>query len=261
MTETLAASEPVDVDLLERLEAFQLDDPTAALTFSRRLARENGWTHDFALRVVDEYKRFVYLAMTAGHEVTPSDEVDQAWHLHLTYTRSYWDEMCGNVLGRPLHHGPTKGGEAEGERFEDQYERTLESYRRAFGQEAPSDIWPPAEVRFGDAAYFVRVNTRRRRSRPVLLGGLAAIGLVGLAPLANAAKEEEWFFTVFSYIVIGAVITVILKAVFKAATGRDWKGGDHGCSSGGFWGGCGGGSDSGGCGSSCGGGCGGGCGG
>ncbi|MEK6230809.1 MAG: hypothetical protein N2A42_03075 [Luteolibacter sp.] len=33
-----------------------------------------------------EYKRFVALAMLAGHPVTPSEEVDQAWHLHLVYT-------------------------------------------------------------------------------------------------------------------------------------------------------------------------------
>lgn len=148
-------------DLWRRLEAFELDDASASLTFTRRLARENGWEHPFACRVVEEYKRFVFLAMTAGRQVTPSDEVDQAWHLHLTYTRSYWGELCGDVLGRPLHHGPTQGGQQEGERFEDQYERTLASYREAFGEEPPADIWPPSEVRFGEAADFVRVNRQR----------------------------------------------------------------------------------------------------
>jgi hypothetical protein len=36
------------------------------------------------------------------HIVTPSEQVDQVWHLHLTYTRSYWDEFCPNVLGQPF---------------------------------------------------------------------------------------------------------------------------------------------------------------
>lgn len=148
-------------ELWSRLAAFSLDDPDASLSFSRRLARENGWTHAFAQRVLDEYKRFVLLAMTAGHQVTPSDEVDQAWHLHLTYSRSYWDELCGGVLGRPLHHGPTKGGKQEGDRFEEQYERTLDSYHDAFGEAPPADIWPPSEVRFGEASDFVRVNRQR----------------------------------------------------------------------------------------------------
>ena len=150
-----------DHDLWRRIDAFRLDDARASLTFTSRLARENDWGLAFACRVVEEYKRFVFLAMTAGHEVTPSDEVDQAWHLHLTYTRSYWDDFCGRVLGRPLHHGPTKGGPDEGARFEEQYARTLESYREAFGDTPPRDIWPPAAVRFGEAPSFVRVNRRR----------------------------------------------------------------------------------------------------
>ena len=37
-----------------------------------------------------------------GRHIGPSDEVDQAWHLHLVYTRSYWGEFCPNVLGKPL---------------------------------------------------------------------------------------------------------------------------------------------------------------
>ncbi len=49
----------------------------------------------------DEYRRFAFLAATAGHPVTPSDAVDQAWHLHLTYSRDYWDRFCpllGNLV-------------------------------------------------------------------------------------------------------------------------------------------------------------------
>lgn len=96
-------------ELWIRISAFELDDPAAALPFTARLARENGWSRDFARRVVDEYRRFVFLAMKSGHPVTPSEEVDEAWRLHLCYSRSYWDGMCRGVLGRPLHHGPTEG--------------------------------------------------------------------------------------------------------------------------------------------------------
>ena len=94
-----------DRGLLERIEAFEFDEGPAALTFTKRLARENGWNVAFAERVIAEYKRFVYLALVAGHPVTPSDEVDQAWHLHMLYTRSYFDRFCGGVLGRQHAHG------------------------------------------------------------------------------------------------------------------------------------------------------------
>ncbi len=149
-----------DRALRARLEAFDLDEAGASLPFNARLARDNGWSPPFAARVVAEYKRFVFLAMRAGHPVTPSDEVDQAWHQHLCYTRSYWDALCGEVLGAPLHHGPTRGGQSEGQKFADWYARTLQSYREWFGEEPPRDIWPPSEIRFGQATQFRRLNTR-----------------------------------------------------------------------------------------------------
>lgn len=144
--------------LRTRLAAFSIDDPEAAFPFSARLARENSWSLEYTKRVLEEYKRFLFLAMTAGHPVTPSVEVDQAWHLHLTYTRSYWEELVPTVLGLPLHHGPTKGGRAEGEKFHDWYARTLESYQRLFGESAPEDIWPSAQTRFSRAARIRQVS-------------------------------------------------------------------------------------------------------
>lgn len=147
-------------DLFNRIQAFSFDERECALPFADRLARENQWSDMHAERVISEYKRFIFLAMVAGHPVTPSDEVDQVWHQHLLYTRSYWERFCGGVLGRPLHHDPTTGGRSEGTKFEYWYDRTLESYRRIFGP-PPQDIWPIAAIRFGEHLHFTRVNTRR----------------------------------------------------------------------------------------------------
>lgn len=141
--------------LWERVQAFELDDPDAPLTFSARLARENGWTLEFALRAIAEYKRFMYLLCVVDHPCTPSDEVDQVWHLHLIYTRSYWKEFCPHVLGREIHHGPTLGGAKEQDKFTDWYGRTKRSYVERFGLEPPVDLWPASEVR------FARINFQR----------------------------------------------------------------------------------------------------
>lgn len=135
----------------ERIESFRLDEPGAALPFTSRLAREQGWSHALAGRVVREYRRFLVLAVEAGHPVTPSEAVDQAWHLHLVYTRSYWQRLCRETLGCELHHEPTSGGAVETGKFTDWYERTLESYRRIFGEDAPQDIWPDPVRRFARA--------------------------------------------------------------------------------------------------------------
>ena len=73
--------------LWQRLETHPLDDPAAALPFSLRLAQENTWPLGFTRRAVAEYRRFAFLAVAAGHPVSPPDAVDQVWHLHLLYTQ------------------------------------------------------------------------------------------------------------------------------------------------------------------------------
>ncbi|MFM9935026.1 MAG: glycine-rich domain-containing protein [Novosphingobium sp.] len=147
MNAPLASSFPATANpLWQMLSTYEVGPADADLSFTARLARENGWTLAHAARVFEEYRRFLFLAVTAGHPVTPSDAVDQAWHLHLTYTRDYWERLCPEVLGQALHHGPTKGGRAEGERFFEQYAQTLRSYETAFGP-APADIWPDARRR------------------------------------------------------------------------------------------------------------------
>ncbi|RTQ51428.1 hypothetical protein EJV47_06385 [Hymenobacter gummosus] len=146
--------------LWQKIEAFELDDPHAALTFTDRLARENGWPLSYSLRAVQEYKRFMLLLCVSEHPLTPSDQVDQVWHLHLLYTRSYWDEFCPHVLGRPVHHGPTRGGAQQQAQFTDWYARTKELYQTTFGHAPPADLWPDGAERFGDIN-FRRVNLGR----------------------------------------------------------------------------------------------------
>jgi hypothetical protein len=140
------------------LQHYSVGPEDAAPDFIARLARENGWSRAQAVRVFDEYRRFAFLAATAGHPVTPSDAVDQAWHLHLTYSRDYWERFCP-LLGRPLHHGPTMGGAAEEARFFAQYADTLRAYEAAFGP-PPADLWPPAARRLRDDPRARRVHPR-----------------------------------------------------------------------------------------------------
>ena len=99
------------------LSRYSIGPDDAALSFAHRLARENRWSVAHAARVIEKYRRFCFLAVTAPHPVTPSDAVDQAWHLHLSYTRDYWERFCPDVLGRARHHGPTAGGGAEQARY------------------------------------------------------------------------------------------------------------------------------------------------
>jgi hypothetical protein len=247
-------------ELWNRIERFSIDAGGDAgdesLTFADRLARENGWTTDYANRVVEEYKKFIYLMVAAGHPVTPSDQVDQAWHLHLTYTRSYWDRLCGQIIGRPLHHEPTKGGSNENEKFNDWYNRTLETYERFFGAAPPADIWPAAAIRFSMKNRFQRVNLGRAwvLSKVRSWRKVALLCLIGLAVLAVGCSQDLMENS------LGLMTTAVVFVIAAIIIISKWhgRGSGHGCSGGCGGVGC---SHSSGCGSGCGSGCSSGCGG
>ena len=116
--------------------------------------------------MVAEYKRFMALAVLAGHPVTPSEEIDQAWHLHMVYTKSYWHGFCRDILGKEIHHSPTTGGAEEGAKFQDWYAMTLASYRRIFGEEPPVEIWPVPEIRFSGAVNGRWIDGSKFRTVP-----------------------------------------------------------------------------------------------
>ena len=146
--------------LWNKIKNFELDDPEISLSFSDRLARENGWTIEYSIRVILEYKKFIFLLTISNHPLTPSDQVDQVWHLHLIYTQSYWEDFCENTIKRKIHHGPTKGGEPEKNKYTNWYEKTKKLYLETFNSETPKDIWPGSEIRFADTE-FERVNIKK----------------------------------------------------------------------------------------------------
>ncbi len=132
---------PQQLDLWHQIAAFRLDDPQSEFPFSKKLAHENKWSTDFTLRAIAEYKKFLFLCATLPDGASPAKIVDEVWHLHLTYTQSYWNDLCPNILGFQLHHYPSKGGTAENQKHQDWYRTTIEGYVAAFGQLPPTDIW------------------------------------------------------------------------------------------------------------------------
>lgn len=196
---------PQQLVLWSRLEAFVVGPTDAALPFESRLARENGWTRAYADRVMREYRRFLLLTQVAGHAVTPSEQVDAAWHLHMCYTRSYWDDLCGRVLDKPLHHDPTQGGDAEQIKFVDWYEQTLASYERVFDEPPPRDIWPEARKRFH------RPEMPPHRVQAIMMGVLflavGGVAAVMAAPRHHVGVVPTWL------IIVGVAVLLATLAV------------------------------------------------
>jgi hypothetical protein len=125
-----------DPDLWHRIETY--DFPKG---FEENLATRFGGSTRTARILRDEYRRFVYLAVIAPKEVTPSEQIDYVWHVHLTYTRDYWENFCKNVIGQDLHHNPSDGPESL-PRYRDQYAETLFLYEKEFNEQPPEQVWP-----------------------------------------------------------------------------------------------------------------------
>ena len=251
------------MNLRERIESFDIDGEPVQFSFAQKLARNNQWSLAFAEQVIREYKRFLYLGTI--REVSPSSAVDEAWHLHLTYTESYWERLCGDVLGRPFHHRPSKGGASQKAKFENLYASTLDLYRETFGEEAPADVWPAGNPPLAKPEVWT-ISKLRVRRYGFAMGVVAVLGTTAGCTLLGQTGGGGAFLPILVVLVFGGIITAIVVAMRSGRSGGGGTGsGTSGCGGsshsshhgdgGGDSGGDGGGGDGGG---GCGGGCGGG---
>ena len=219
-----------------------------AALFETKLQQTTGWTSAFCKRAIWEYKRFVYLASVADQPVTPSTVVDEVWHLHLTFTRCYWDGLCGRVLEQKLHHEPAMA--AEQAAMDEQYLHTLALYQQQFGEMPDPELWPTEPKR-------TQTHRTGNLATPILLTST----LLGTATTADAdvgaVDSAGWglwvFFMVLACLVLHSWVRASRKTRRVRKRNRRYGSNSYisSCSAGGN-------SDSGdggaGCGSSCGGG-------
>lgn len=129
-----------------RIATLPFDEPGKALiplNFAARYARDAGVADAAeAARNVAEYRRFLAIKAVLGTAVPPPC-IDAVYHVHLTFTRSY-SRFCDAMGLGFVHHEPCEGTPGNEEALDAAYERTLATYRAAFGAEPPSPPWVPA---------------------------------------------------------------------------------------------------------------------
>lgn len=135
----LHTNETIKVEDLTKIDPLRQAIEEYRLPFGGRYMHlKYGWNERFAEECIREYRRYVYLAMIASVEMTPSISIDEIWHTHILHTRDY--DAFGVILGRKLHHNP--GVPSEQEKFDLQYEKTLGFYKQVFLEDAPANVWP-----------------------------------------------------------------------------------------------------------------------
>ncbi len=217
-----------ELALWNRIKAFQFDDSDTYLTFAKRLARENGWSSNYTEAVIEEYKKFIFLCCISDKPITPSDQVDQAWHLHMIYTKSYWNNFCSNTLQNEIHHNPTKGGSKEGEKFKNLYAHTFLLYQEKFKQDVPKQIWLNADKRFSEID-FQRINVSKFWIIQKPSKALVASGLLFVILIAGLLNIQSEYTGTFGFI---AILILIVGLMIYISTKSNGGKGNSGCSAG-----------------------------
>lgn len=184
--------------------------------FDEKLKSEFSWSSDDIHQATQEYRRFVYLSQVADHPVSPPREVDLVWHVHLLFSKNYWD-VWGKMLTRPLHHEPANSPQDE-KKFRAQYGDTRVLYLQEFESFEFEKLWPSIEVLI-----------RRERAGIFVL----VCFLVAFVSIIAAAFTENVVFMVSA--ALGAAGFIV--GLFFAASKNG--GGSFGVSVGGDGGGCG----------------------
>ena len=208
--ERLVITDPRARVLWDRLQQFSFDRGSGPHTFTARLAHEQNWSEPFAALAIAEYRRYLLLSALATSRgqavpgappavcIVPPPMVDKVWHLHLLYTQSYWEDLCRDVLGGPLHHLPADGASGEAPALGAVYRDTLEAYRRTFGHPAPELIWPPADPVTVSAA--TRAPSKRLRA-VVIAGAIGSLLLVATLARGQTASAAFFLFAVVACMV------------------------------------------------------------
>ncbi|MFQ3262253.1 hypothetical protein [Reinekea sp.] len=140
----------------EKLKNFKVSSNGDLDLFWSKLTSENGWSLSYAKEVFSEYKKFVWLAKNSRSRVVPSKAIDRVWHLHMTFTKSYWHDLCTDVLNYELHHIPSSKNSRSEELDRIGYKNTLRLYEAEFGVFPPAEFWPDFSKRtFNRLKYLV----------------------------------------------------------------------------------------------------------
>ena len=130
-------------DLWNKIKDFDVNGTSNGNGFSLRLARENNWPYNFTKQAIIEYKKFMFLAATSDFMVSPSRIIDEVWHLHLTYTKSY-NDFCV-ILGKKIEHNPSDFSDNDVQKYKEAKEKTRVVYEKHFGKE-PVEYWKHGSI-------------------------------------------------------------------------------------------------------------------
>jgi len=100
-----------------------------------KLIHTYGWPKKNADKCIQQYKNFLFLLKKYGNtqQLTPSEDLDEVWHLHILNTKQYRQD-CDNIFGKFLDHDPIYPTQKSlSETSKNTFQITQDLYRKEFG--------------------------------------------------------------------------------------------------------------------------------
>ena len=151
----------VPTHLMERIGQMFGGTDASTKAFAHKLANKLNWNVSFAMKAINEYKKFIYLGLISDFVVTPSRLIDKVWHEHMLFTAGYRD-FCNNVIHHQFDHFPelVPMDDQTGV-FSAQYMDTLALYKAEFNMDAPEAVW--GKPKFDPAKIEGEFTSRKKK--------------------------------------------------------------------------------------------------
>lgn len=95
------------------------------------------WSDSYAQAVLEEYQRFMHIrALDFG--TSPTDPIDQLWHIHILYTENYYD-YCMKKFGKFIHHSPDMSLDQKARQA--RIRKTIKIYSQLYPSILYPEIW------------------------------------------------------------------------------------------------------------------------
>ena len=196
-----------DRRLWHRLEGYSFHERPLTVSLVDRLALETGHSLDVCYTLVEEYRRFMYLAGSSSDNLSPSPIVDMVWRMHTEDEEAYFEDFCPRILGRTIYR-PEGDGPPQSLQDDPDYLRTLEYYAQEFGR-PQVQYWPDPDYALERLSHLV-------------------FWLIGFAAFTLSAIFQSVVFGVFGFFVILTILLLRWKLSSLPLYDPAVKGEQHG---------------------------------
>ena len=84
-----------------KLSTMNAEGLQAFAPMMKMVEQQMGANAEMAGRLIEQYRKFLFLAMRAGHQVIPPGVINDVWMMHMQNAQNYWEQLGQMITERP----------------------------------------------------------------------------------------------------------------------------------------------------------------